>query len=222
MRHVASEASIEAEASDQSRRCASTGRGWTGSFAGGKRIRIRSSDRRRSAISKRHSQSTLRAWRRGNGRCESCDIPPLRQGKRHRRLHAAGARRLRWMPWLWRRRWMSWLWRRSRLWLQRLRLRRLRLRRLGRLWFRRLLLIVGRLPSLLIRGAPCWASTSKDKQRCLAGLGKRPSQFFAPRERPRSRKYGFCPSLLNRMNVRGWGRMFDWCPGRRRIRGTSC
>jgi hypothetical protein len=40
----------------------------------------------------------------------------------------------------------------SRLWrLQRLRLRRLRLRRLGRLWFRRLLLIVGHLPSLLIR-----------------------------------------------------------------------
>jgi hypothetical protein len=42
----------------------------------------------------------------------------------------------------------------SRLWLQRLRLRRLRLRRLGRLWFRRLLLVVGHLPFLLIRGAP--------------------------------------------------------------------
>jgi hypothetical protein len=68
---------------------------------------------------------------------------------------------------------MSRLWRRlrmSRLWLQRLRLRRLRLgRRLGRLWFRRLLLNVGRLPFLLIRGAPCRASTSED---FLAGLGK--------------------------------------------------
>ncbi len=159
MRHVPGEASFEAEASDQSRWCADTRRRWTGSFAGGKRIRIRSSDRRRSAISEHHTQSTLRSWRRGNGRCESCDLPPLRQGKRHRRLHAGGARlRLRWMPWLWRRRWMSWLWRRrwmSRLWLQRLRLRRLRrVRRLGRLWFRRLLLIVGHLPFLLIRGAP--------------------------------------------------------------------
>jgi hypothetical protein len=55
------------------------------------------------------------------------------------------------MSWLWRWRWMS------RLWLQRLRLRRLR----RRLWFRRLLLIVGYLPLLLIRGAPCWASTSE-------------------------------------------------------------
>jgi len=73
------------------------------------------------------------------------------------------------MSWLWRWRWMS------RLWLQRLRLRRLRLRRLRRrLWFRRLLLIVGHLPFLLIRGAPCWASTSED---FLAGLGKRPGQF---------------------------------------------
>jgi hypothetical protein len=51
----------------------------------------------------------------------------------------------------------------SRLWLQRLRLRRLRrlehflwrLRRfLGRLWFRRLLRIVGSLPLLLISHAP--------------------------------------------------------------------
>jgi hypothetical protein len=57
------------------------------------------------------------------------------------------------MSWLWRRRWMS------RLWLQRLRLRRLRRRRLR---FRRLLLIVGHLPFLLIRHAPCWASTSED------------------------------------------------------------
>jgi hypothetical protein len=49
-------------------------------------------------------------------------------------------------------------------------LRRLRLgRRLGRLWFRRLLLNVGRLPFLLIRGAPCGTSTSED---FLAGLGK--------------------------------------------------
>jgi hypothetical protein len=173
-RHVPGEASFEAEASDQSRWYADTGRRRTGSFAGGKRIRIRSSDRRRSAISEHHAQSTLRSWRRGNGRRESCDILPLRQGKRHRRLHAGGARlRLRWMPWLWRRRWMSrlWRWRRmSRLWLQRLRLRRLRLgRRLGRLWFRRLLLNVGRLPFLLIRGAPCGASTSED---FLAGLGK--------------------------------------------------
>jgi hypothetical protein len=155
MRHVPGEASFEAEASDQSRWCADTGRRWTGSFAGGKRVRFRPSDRRRSAISEHHTQSTLRSWRRGNGRRESCDIPPLRQGKRHWRLHSGGARlRLRWMPWLWRRRWMSWLWRRrrrSRLWLQRLRLRRLRLRRLGRLWFRRLLLIVGHLPFLLSR-----------------------------------------------------------------------
>jgi len=58
------------------------------------------------------------------------------------------------MSWLWRWRWMSRLW---WLWLQRLRLRRLR----RRLWFRRLLLIVGHLPFLLIRGAPCWASTSE-------------------------------------------------------------
>src|SRR5580692_4688408 len=161
MRHVPGEASFEAEAPDQSRWCADTGRRRTGSFAGGKRICIRSSDRRRSAISEHRTQSTLRSWRRGNGRRESCDIPHLRQGKRRRRLHAGGARlRLRWMPWLWRRRWMSWLWRwrwMSRLWLQRLRLRRLR----RRLWFRRLLLIVGHLPFLLIRGAPCWASTSE-------------------------------------------------------------
>jgi hypothetical protein len=170
MRHVPGEASFEAEASDQSRWCAGTGRRWTGTFAGG-RIRIRSSDRRRSAISKHHTQSTLRSWRRGNGRRESCDIPPLRQGKRHRRLHAGGARlRLRWMPWLWRgpwlwrRRWMSWFWRwrwMSRLWLQRLRLWRLRRlghffwrwlwRFLGRLWLRRLLRIVGCLPFVLSR-----------------------------------------------------------------------
>jgi hypothetical protein len=198
MRHVPGEASFEAEASDQSRWCAGTGRRWTGSFAGGKRIRIRSSDRRRSAISEHHTQSTLRSWRRGNGRRESCDIPPLRQGKRHRRLHARGARlRLRWMPWLWRWRWMSWLWRwrwiswlwrwrwMSRLWLQRLRLRRLRRLRhfLGRLRLRRLLRIVGRLPFLLIRGAPCSASTSED---FLPGLGKRPGQFLcAPPERER-------------------------------------
>ena len=69
---------------------------------------------------------------------------------------------------LWRLRWMSWLRRHrmSRLWLQRLRLCRLRRlghflwrlwRFLGRLWFRRLLRIVGRLPLLLIRGAPCRA-----------------------------------------------------------------
>jgi hypothetical protein len=180
MRHVPGEASFEAEASDQSRWCADTGRRWTGSFAGGKRIRIRSSDRRRSAITEHHTRSTLRSWRRGNGRCKSCDIPPLRQGKRHRRLHAGGARlRLRRMPWLWRRR-MSWLWRMSRLWLQRLRLRRLRLRRLGRLWFRRLLLVVGDLPFLLIRGAPCRASTSEG---FLAGLGKVISPDF---ERPSS------------------------------------
>jgi hypothetical protein len=183
MRHVPGETSFEAEASDQSRWCAGTGRRWTGSFAGGKRIRIHSSDRRHSAISEHHTQSTLRSWRRGNGRRESGDIPPLRQGKRHRRLHADGAR-LRWMPWLWRWRWMSWLWRRwiswlwrwmSRLWLQRLRLRRLRRlgHFLGRLRLRRMLLIVGRLPFLLIRGAPCWASTSED---FLAGLGKRPGQ----------------------------------------------
>jgi hypothetical protein len=68
------------------------------------------------------------------------------------------------MPWLWR--WMSRLWRMSRLWLQGLRLRRLRgrfgpifwrlWRRLGRrLWCWRLLRIVGRLPLLLICGAPC-------------------------------------------------------------------
>jgi hypothetical protein len=170
MRHVPGEASFEAETSDQSLWCADTGTGrrWTGSFAGGKRIRIHSSDRRRSAISEHHTQSTLRSWRRGNGRRKSCDIPPLRQGKQHRPLHADGARlRLRWMPWLWRwrswlwRRWISWLWRRwiSRLWLQRLRLRRLRRRlgHLGRLRLRRLLPIVGRLPFLLIRGAPCRA-----------------------------------------------------------------
>jgi hypothetical protein len=172
MRHVPGEPSFEAEASDQSRWCAGTGRRWTGSFAGGKRIRIHSSDRRRSAISEHHTQSTLRSWRRGNGRRESCDIPPLRQGKQHRPLHADGARlRLRWMPWLWRWmswlrwRWISWLWRWiSRLWLQRLRLRWLRRRLgrfLGRLRLRRLLLIVGRLPFLLIRGAPCGASTSE-------------------------------------------------------------
>jgi hypothetical protein len=72
---------------------------------------------------------------------------------------------------------MSWLWRwMSRLWLQRLRLRRLRRRRLGRLRLRRLLLIVGRLPFLLIRGAPCWASTSED---FLAGSGGDPANSCA-------------------------------------------
>ena len=71
-----------------------------------------------------------------------------------------------WMSWLRRRiSWrISWLRHRmSRLWLQRLRLRRLRrhfYRRLWWLWFRRLLPIVGRLPPLLIRGAPCWARRS--------------------------------------------------------------
>jgi len=151
MRHDRGEAGFEAEASDQSRWCAGTGRRWTGSFAGGKRIRIRSFDHRRFAISEDHTQSTLRSWRRGNGRRQPCDVPSLRQGKRHRRLHAGGARlRLRWMSRLWRLRRMSWLRRRrmSRLWLQRLRLRRLRRlghflwrlwRFLGRLWFRRLI-----------------------------------------------------------------------------------
>jgi hypothetical protein len=183
MRDAPDEAIFEAEAPGQSRCCAGAWRRGTGSFPGGKRISIRSSDRRRSAISGYHSQSTLRSWRRRNGRRESCDIPPLRQGKRHRRLHAAGARLrlrwMRWMPWLWRWRWISWLWwrlwphrhrrRMSWLWLQRLRLRRLRLRRRGlglgpgpslgrrclgrRLWLGRLLRIVGCLPSLLIRVA---------------------------------------------------------------------
>ena len=46
----------------------------------------------------------------------------------------------------------------SRLWLQRLRLRRLRR---WRLRFRRLLLIVGHLPFLLIRDAPCWHRQAK-------------------------------------------------------------
>jgi hypothetical protein len=56
---------------------------------------------------------------------------------------------------------------------------------LGRLRLRRLLLIVGRLPFLLIRGAPCGASTSED---FLAGHGKRPGQFLcAPPGPSRSR-----------------------------------
>ena len=156
MRHVPGEASFEAEASDQSCWCAGTGRRGTRSFAGRKRIRIRRSNCRRSAISELHTQSTLCSWRRGNGRRQPCDVPYLRQGKRHRRLHAGGARlRLRWMSRLWRLRRMSWLRRRwmSRLWLQRLRLRRLRRLEhfLWRLWFRRLLRIVGRLPLLLTR-----------------------------------------------------------------------
>src|SRR6516162_10684691 len=176
MRHDPGEAGFEAEASNQSRLCAGPGRCWTRAFAGGKRIRIHPSDRGRSTISEHHTQSALRSWRRGNGRRESRDIPPLRQGKQHRWLHAGGTRlRLRWMPWLWWMSWLSWLRRRiswriswlrhrmSRLWLQRLRLRRLRrhfYRRLWWLWFRRLLPIVGHLPPLLIRGAPCWARRS--------------------------------------------------------------
>ena len=55
--------------------------------------------------------------------------------------------------------------------LQRLRLQRLPLRRLRRhfyrrlwwLWFRRLLPIVGLLPFLLIRGAPCWDIDKRDE-----------------------------------------------------------
>src|SRR6516164_8703928 len=188
MRHDPGEAGFEAKASDQSRWCAGTGRCWTGAFAGGKRIRIHPSDRGRSAISEHHIQSALRSWRRGNGRRESCDIPPLRQGRRHWRLHACGTRlRLRWMPWL---RWMSWLrrriscrisWLRHRMSrLQRLRLQRLRLRRLRRhfyrrlwwLWFRRLLPIVGLLPFLLIRGAPCWDIDKRDEDWLQGGANE--------------------------------------------------
>jgi hypothetical protein len=44
-RHDRAEAGFEAEASDQSRWCAGTGRCWTGAFADGKRIRIHPSDR---------------------------------------------------------------------------------------------------------------------------------------------------------------------------------
>jgi len=161
MLHVQGEASFDAEAPDQSRWCSGPRRRRTGSFAGGKRVRIRSCDCGRSAVSEHHTQSTLRSQRRGNSRRESCYIPPLRQGKRHRRLHAVSARlwRLRWMSWWWR--WMSRLRRRrSRLWLQRLRLRRLRLRRLR---LRRLLLIVGRLPLVLSR---CNFSALAEERRC--------------------------------------------------------
>lgn len=208
MRHVPGEANFEAEAPDKSRYGAGTGRRWTRSFGSGKRIRIRPADCRRSAITEHHPQSTLRSRRRGNGGRESRDIPPLRQGKRDRRLHADSARlRLRWVPRLWRWRWMSWLWRwwrwwrmswlcrwrwmswlRPWLWLQRLRLRRLwwlrRLwlgRSLGRLWFRRLLLIVGRLPFLLIRNAPC-----RHRQVKIFGRARqRPGNSCAPMSRRR-------------------------------------
>ena len=178
MRHVPGEASFEAEASDQSRWCAGTGRRGTGSFAGGKRIRIRRSDCGCPAISELHTQSTLRSWRRGNGRRQSCDVPSLRQGKRHRRLHAGGARLRLW--WMSRLRRMSWLRRHRMSRLQRLRLQRLRLRRLRRhfyrrlwwLWFRRLLPIVGLLPFLLIRGAPCRAFEKDVFDACTSALGE--------------------------------------------------
>jgi hypothetical protein len=166
--HVPGEASFQAEASDQNRQsgwCTGPGGRWTKPLTDRKCVRIRTSDCERSSISEHRARSALRSRRRGNGRRQSCDISPVRQGKRHRPLHADRARlRLRRVPWLWRRRWMPWLrrWRwMSRLcWLQRLRLRRLRrrhrLRRrlghyLGRLRCRRLLPILGRLPFLLNR-----------------------------------------------------------------------
>ena len=67
------------------------------------------------------------------------------------------------------------------MWLPRLRLRRLRRlehflwrlwRYLGRLWFRRLLRIVGRLPLLLIRGAPCRAFEKNVFDACTSALGE--------------------------------------------------
>jgi hypothetical protein len=165
MRHVPDEAIFEAQAPGQSRRFA-VWRRWTGSFPGGKRIGLHASERCRSAIPEHHGQSTVRPRRRGNGGCQSCDIPPLRQGKRHRWLHAGGARlrlwpRLRRLPRLR----LSRLRRLQRVPLWRLRRRGYWPRHIGpgparRLWRLRLLLwwlrlwqllrLMGRLPLLLI------------------------------------------------------------------------
>jgi hypothetical protein len=64
----------------------------------------------------------------------------------------------------------------SRLWLQRLPLRRLRRRHFYRwlwwLWFRRLLPIVGLLPFLLIRGAPCWDIDKRDEDWLQGGANE--------------------------------------------------
>jgi hypothetical protein len=202
MSHVPGEASFEEKASDQDRFLARIRRRRARPFARGRRIRVRSSDHRCSASSEHDAQSPLRAQRRGNGRRQSGDIPPLRQGERHLRLRAVGARlRLRRLPWMWR---MPWLWwwripwlrrwnwlRCPRLWLQRLWLRWVRrrwmrhwlpprpdFRRLRRLRIRRVLRIVGRLPSVLIAGEALRVSTGQD---FLAGDNPRgrPSQHVS-------------------------------------------
>jgi hypothetical protein len=80
----------------------------------------------------------------------------------------------------------------SRLWLQRLRLRRLRLRRLGRLWFRRLLLIVGHLPFLLIRAA-CLSPTAGMR----SVLDLHPVRRSAGREQGAVDQFDLDPAVLH-------------------------
>ena len=75
--HAKGEASFEARARDQSRRNG-TRYSRTGTFAGGRRIREYDPHGGFPAIQQHPARSTLRSWRRGNGRRQSRHVLSLR------------------------------------------------------------------------------------------------------------------------------------------------